>query len=1087
MLASDEKNNKANKQLIDASLFNDNIPKKILLAFFPFSSEYCIIPNEPLVKLISKFPEIEQILKIDKSEIIHYLYFSYNKIHNILYEEEKEIQINYDEKNSTSYYFYLSLLIMAKIEIVNYKYNFEYVREVFNKVKSINENHKYKIVIMSELLSVLINNFKGIIGDVDEDEDEDGDEDEDEDENKKNEEQNELKKIEDENNKIFADNINIFEQININFVEIKSKTIDEIYIIIIALIKLKKFEDYKYTYNIIEQLDIENIAITQLMYDELLKILDEDVDYINDYKITKKEDLFNEKKINFFYILIKYVLKSPIYIYRITLLFNLKKFVMKLLNSNKISVKEIKNNKLQYLIWTLMDSEYYFSKIPESDYNKLKEILTYYKNFCFESKKEEIAILTNLLENNWGKYKKYLNEYDKAQKMNERYTIIKYLFENSNNKENKIKKRTEELLKNEANNWLKIEDLIKSEKFNKINQDFAHILLKFLNENKNKEIIHKFFSKEIIKNFIKQFTTYKKKDSNLEKSIMKEEKINSIKLKLSFLNSIRKPIEDDNRDPTYNLLSNYSELKSILEMNHPQTARFLYINIEKVLEILYESNNKVFFEFKESKRSLSFYFYLNILLSEKFDIPRFKFKQEYIKELQDLQIKNDKLSFARLIRGKHIIDLIDISNTSKLRFKAENKKIYDYNINIINKEIYSLNRIGIFWKSDYIIEKKIDEIYLEIIISLIKNKKFDEYEKIEKAMEELEFENIGLTQSMYEEIAKVLYNNKILNEYKITNEKDLSSEKKINFYMIFFKYIFKDSYKVYHLELFRDTRKTIKEIIQKKGTEIFFKNKSLDKIKYILKCFNLPYESMEVRPIQRRINTNYFDSDRNILGFFGYNSSNYIAQNSYNNNSYVNSQELSYNNDSFLSSSSFGNQLIQENDKSKEKNESKNIKEIIINESKVEEVKEYFKNKNKTKSQNQNEFSQLNILKNINNFLTEISRKENKKILESFQENLLNSNVGGILELFSIKDNAKKVEILKEIILNSKFQKLISDKDLSVITLDKIIDEVFYFTEPIFDISDLEKNISENSTIQINSNSITNFNEWINNYKLPSK
>ena len=95
--------------------------------------------------------------------------------------------------------------------------------------------------------------------------------------------------------------------------------------------------------------------------------------------------------------------------------------------------------------------------------------------------------------------------------MNERYTIIKYLFENSNNKENKIKKRTEELLKNEANNWLKIEDLIKSEKFKEINQDFADLLLKFINENKNKEIIHKFFSKEIIKNFIKQFTTYKKK------------------------------------------------------------------------------------------------------------------------------------------------------------------------------------------------------------------------------------------------------------------------------------------------------------------------------------------------------------------------------------------------------------------------------------------------------------------------------------------------------------------------------------------------------------------------------------------------
>ena len=1082
MIISEEKNNKANKPLIDASLFNDNIPKKILLAFFSFSSEYCIIPKEPLVKLISNFSEIEQILKRDKSEIIHYLYFSNIKLNNILYDEDKEIQINFDEKNSTSYYFYLSLLIMGRLEIVNYKYNFDYIREVFNKVKSINENHKYKLVIMSELLGVLINNFKGIIC-------------------VKDEEKNELKKIEEENNKIYTDNITIFEEINLNIEEIKSKTIDEIYIKIInALIKLKKLEDYEYTYNVIEQLDLENIAITQLMFDELLKILGEDAYYISDYKIIKKEDLFNEKKINFFYILLKYILKSPIYIYQINLLFDLKKFVMKLLNSNQISDKEIKSNKLQYLIWILIDSEYYFSKIPESDYNKLKEILTYYKNFCFESKKEEIAKLTNLLENNWGKYKIYLNEYDKAQKMNERYTIIRYLFENSKNKENKenkVKNRAEELLKNEANNWLKNEDLIKSQKFNEINQDFADILLKFINENKNKEIIHKFFSNDIIQNFINQFTTNKKKDSNLVKSIMKEEKISSIKLKLCFLNSIKEPIENGDRDPTYQLLSNYSELKSIIEMNHPQTTRFLYFNIEKVLEILYESNNKVSFEFKESKRSLSFYFYLNILLSERFDIPRFKFKQEYIRELQDLQIKNDKLSFARLIRAKFIIELIDISNTSKLRFKAENKKIYDYNRDIISKEVYCLNRIRIFWKSDNIIEKKIDEIYLEIIISLITNKIFDEYEKIEDVMEQLEFENICLTKEMYEEIAKVLYNNKISNEYKIANEKDLFVEKKINFYMIFFKYIFKDSYKVYHLKLFRDTRDTIKEIIKSKGMAIFSRSKSFDKIKYILKCFSLPYESIEIEPIDKKINTNYFDSDRSFLGIFGFKSSNYIRQNSNNNSSYINTLEFSYNNDSLPSSFSFESQLIQENDKSKKKDEIKKEiekengkekeKEIIINESKFEEVKEYFKNKDKTESQNQNEFSQLNILKNINKFLTEILKKENKNMLETFQEKVLNLNVGEILDLFNLSENVKKVEILKEIILNSKFQNLLNEKEDPALVFNKVLNEVFYFSEPNIDINDLEKKISENSIIQINSTSITNFNEWFNNYKLPSK
>jgi len=1072
MLTSEEKKNKASKKLIDISLFNDN-NKKIILAFCQFNSEYSIIPGEPLVELVSNFGEIEKILKIDKSEIIYYLYFSRNKIHHILYDEEKEIQINYDEKNSISYYFYLGLLIMARIDIVNYKYNFEYIRKVFSKVKSINESHKYKIVIMSKLLDVLIDNFKGFF--VDKDEGEEG--------NEKNEDK-ELKEIEEENNKIFNDNIAILEEINLNLEEINSKTIDVIYIlIIIALIKLKKFENYDYTYNIIKELDLENIAITKLMFDELLKTLNENADYIKDYKITKKEDLFNEKKINFFYILLKYILKSPLYIYQIPLLFELKKFIVKIINSIQISVKEIKNDKLKYLLWTLMDSEYYFSNIPENDCNKLNEVLIYYNNFLFESKKEEITIITNILDNNFGKYKIYLNVYDEAKRMNDRYNIIQYLFENIKNKENKEKIRTEEQLMNAVDIWNNIENFIKNNKFDKIESNFADILLKFINENsKNKEFMQNIFSEDIINNFINQFTTYKKKDSNLVKSIMKEKKINSLKIKLCFLNSIKEPIEDGNKDPTFKLLSNYSDLKSILGMNHPQTTKFLYFNIEKVLEILYESNEKVLFQFKESKRSLSFYFYLNILLSENFDIPRFKFKQEYIRELQNLQTKDDKLTFAKLIRAKLLIELIDISNTSKLRFKKENKDIYDFNIKIIGDDVYCLNKVGIFWKSDDIIEKKIEEIYLEIIISLIKNKKFDDYQQIIEVMEQLEFEKIGLTHTMYEEISKVLYC-KIGNDYKIENEKDLLIEKKINFYMIFFKYIFKDSYKVYHLKLFRDARENIKKIIKSKGVAIFYRSNFADKIKYILKSFNLPYEPKDAQSVQAKNNSNYFDSDRSILGYFDYNSSNYIGHNSNNNSSYVNSQDISNNNDSVPSLSSFSNILIQENDKSKNKTK----KEIIINESKIEEIKEYFKNKDNTKSKNKNESSKLNILKYVNNFLTEISKKENKEKLENLQENILNSNSGGILDLFNLKDTDKDIEILKEIALNNKFQNLLSSKEAPKLTFNKVINDVFYFSEPIIDINDLEKNISKNSTFQINSNSITNFNEWINNYQLPSK
>jgi len=53
-------------------------------------------------------------------------------------------------------------------------------------------------------------------------------------------------------------------------------------------------------------LDFENIDLNLNMLEKLKTILN-DERYINDYKIEDLEDFFMEKKINFYYILIKYI------------------------------------------------------------------------------------------------------------------------------------------------------------------------------------------------------------------------------------------------------------------------------------------------------------------------------------------------------------------------------------------------------------------------------------------------------------------------------------------------------------------------------------------------------------------------------------------------------------------------------------------------------------------------------------------------------------------------------------------------------------------------------------------------------------
>ena len=63
-----------------------------------------------------------------------------------------------------------------------------------------------------------------------------------------------------------------------------------------------------------------NIYLTQSMFDKLNKFLNLNENHIKNYIIEKKEDLIDETKINFYYFLLKYILKNSFYIYRIPFL-----------------------------------------------------------------------------------------------------------------------------------------------------------------------------------------------------------------------------------------------------------------------------------------------------------------------------------------------------------------------------------------------------------------------------------------------------------------------------------------------------------------------------------------------------------------------------------------------------------------------------------------------------------------------------------------------------------------------------------------------------------------------------------------------
>ena len=300
--------------------------------------------------------ELSSYYNLDKIKIVKLLYYNIDIFQNILYSHDKEIILEKEDQN-LSYIFYAALLIENNSNIINYSFTIELIRGIKNKRIGYN---KYIDLILSKVIFDLIDGYKGLDEYIN---------------NKK-----EIQEIE-------ANITNIIQQIiinknnelklNLNLEYIKSKTVDQIYIdIMIGLLK-NKSENYKYIFDELEEMDFESINITRTMFKEIKNFLDDEKNGIMDkYLISKSEDLFNENKINFSYILLKYIFKSSIFIYQIEFFLKVRNNILSLFKYNSNTFSNFKINKiskqiidkLNYIFEIILNSEYY-NKFKIKDIN----------------------------------------------------------------------------------------------------------------------------------------------------------------------------------------------------------------------------------------------------------------------------------------------------------------------------------------------------------------------------------------------------------------------------------------------------------------------------------------------------------------------------------------------------------------------------------------------------------------------------------------------------------------------------------------------------------------------------------------------
>ena len=305
------------------------------------------------IAIFEDLNDIDTLIKDEKINLIEFLYFNRKKIEDILYEEEEIINVRSESlKEGLSNYFYLDILITDNPDIINYTYSIDLIE----KANQYNNNHIKKNlsqIIISKVINDLIKNYKGT---------------ENYDEYK---EFNILKNIEDENMRIIKNNINIFEELDLHwsFKEIEKKKLDEIYIEIIKalLIKTKNIDNFDYTEDLFNQMDLKNITITKIMFDRLSEFLNSKENYMKDYNIYQFDDFLDETKRNFYYFLLEYILKDSSYIYQINFLMEIRNRLIKNIRKKQNITIDKKNEKILEI---LLGSKYYLHKLENNTKNE---------------------------------------------------------------------------------------------------------------------------------------------------------------------------------------------------------------------------------------------------------------------------------------------------------------------------------------------------------------------------------------------------------------------------------------------------------------------------------------------------------------------------------------------------------------------------------------------------------------------------------------------------------------------------------------------------------------------------------------------
>ena len=265
------------------------------------------------------------------------------------------------------------------------------------------------------------------------------------------------------------------------------------------------------------------------------------------------------------------------------------------------------------------------------------------------------------------------------------------------------------------------------------------------------------------------------------------------------------------------LISTYSQIET-LKFDNEKLLAFLYSNKEILHQILYDNDQLIKLPSEIADKGITNLFYIILLIKCQSELVNYFYELNLIKKVNNLRKQSDD-SLTIFVFSIIILQLIaNYKQTDMYEEESDDEtlnELYKENEKIKNESKSILKSMNLNISEENIENNMLSEIYVEIIKSLIDNKKLDDYNYCSKIFEKISLDKIELTDNMINDLLTIFSNNEeYINKYNFSNEDDLMNENKMDFYMTIFKYILKDSIYIYNFQFLLSAREAIIKMLK---------------------------------------------------------------------------------------------------------------------------------------------------------------------------------------------------------------------------------------------------------------------------------